>query len=120
MTRSWVGASRGEALGQAPRADRPADVTTVLDLVECLLRERGWCRGRPRTRSGHLSLDGAVDEAATVLARSERERLVLASRTRNRLSRAGGAGALGSWNDRPATTLEEIADVIAVARFLDR
>lgn len=97
---------------------RPVDDSTMLDLVQCLLRDRGWCQGRPRDRAGRLSIDGAVEEAAATLAHTERERLVLASRTRNRLARYAGTGALAAWNDRPGRTQADIDDLLNFARFL--
>ncbi len=90
----------------------------MLDLVERLLAQHGWRQGRPSDRSGRLSLDGAVDAAAESLGRSDRERLALAARTRNRLTRCAGAGALAAWNDQPDRTTADITELIAVARFL--
>lgn len=102
-----------------PAPSQPVDGSEMLDLVECLLEEHGWCQGRPRDRAGRLSIDGAVEEAAATLAHTERERLVLASRTRNRLTRCAGTGALAAWNDRPGRTRADLNDLIAFARFLD-
>jgi hypothetical protein len=92
-------------------------VEEVLDLVEQLLHERGWCQGRTVDRAGRLSLDGAVDEAAARIARSERARLALAGRVRNQLCRSAGAASLSAWNDVPARRLAEIGDLIRTARF---
>jgi hypothetical protein len=124
MARARVERSRAHhpsaaPLRPTPAATRPVDTMAVLDVVEHLLRTRGWCQGRPRDRSGRLSLDGAVEEAAATLARTERERLVLASRTRNRLTRSAGAGALAAWNDRPHRDRAEIMELLAFARFIE-
>jgi hypothetical protein len=101
----------------APPVALPVDTATVLDLVDRLLHERGWCQGRSTDRAGRLSLDGAVDEAAASLARNDRERLGLAARTRNALTRSAGAGALAAWNDRPGRRIDEIDELLAIARF---
>jgi hypothetical protein len=90
----------------------------VLDVVETLIRERGWCQGRPVDRRGRLSLDGAVEEAASQLATTERARIVLADRARNRLCRAAGVGALAAWNDQRSRRVSDITDLISQARFL--
>jgi hypothetical protein len=123
MARARVERSRAHHPASAPFRPgpapvRPVDAPAMLDAVEHLLRTRGWCQGRPQDRSGRLSLDGAVEEAAATLARTERERLVLAARTRNRLTRCAGAGALAAWNDRPGRNQAEINELIAIARFL--
>jgi hypothetical protein len=122
MARARVQRSRAHHPSAAPVRPAPAaravDDIAVLDVVEHLLRTRGWCQGRPQDRSGRLSLDGAVEEAAATLARTERERLVLAARSRNRLTRCAGAGALAAWNDRPERNQGEINELIAIARFL--
>lgn len=89
----------------------------VLDQVEVLLRTRGWCQGRAIDRSGRLSLEAAVDEAAAMIASDERSRVVLAARTRNRLSRCAGVAALTAWNDEQSRRIADVMELIALARF---
>lgn len=88
-----------------------------LDLVEGLLRSRGWCQGRPVDQSGRLSIDAAIDAAALQIATDDTSRLVLASRMRNQLSRAGGIGNLAAWNDHADRRFGDITELLAVARF---
>ena len=107
----------------APAPPRTPPVTgrssalAVLDLVEALLDERGWCQGRPVDRSGRLSLDGAVEEAASRIATSEPRRMVLADRTKNQLCRCAGVGTLAAWNDEPSRQISHISELISLARF---
>ena len=98
--------------------EHPPASVAVLDLAELLLHEHGWCQGRAVDRSGRLSLDGAVDQAAAGIATDERSHLVLAARTKNRLSRSAGVATLAAWNDERSRRVDDVRELIALARFM--
>ena len=86
--------------------------------VAQILETRGWCQGRAQDRTGRVSLGGALDDLVGRLATSDRERLVMRARLRNRLCHCAGAGALDAWNDDPARSYGDITDLLRYAQFL--